>query len=411
MEAPYAYLNSLLNSNKTEFNRHADINWFEPYRLYSDIEKRDLLIENLKDSTLFNETKPFYKQISKGCSICGSGKWSCLFLTNKCNAACFYCPTAQDNDEMPATQSIDFSTPQHYADYINKFGFTGVSFSGGEPLLYFERTLAYLKAIRKTCDNTIYCWLYTNGILATQEKIKILAENGLNEIRFDIGATGYSLDKVKLAIGIIPVVSIEIPAVPHEKETLITLLPKMAELGVNNLNLHQLRLTHHNAQNFIDRGYSIIAAERPIVFESELTALEIIESAKVQNIDIGINYCSFHYKNRFQKAGYRQIITQKIFPEIILTQNGYIREYNGDTLIYKTIKFSAYKNELVGLKLELNGTCYNYSVLTLFKELIPFHLKEAIDKIVNHESHLIPNDSFLFTIWQYENIEKGLREL
>ena len=63
--------------------------------------------------------------------------------------------------------------------------------------------------------------MYTNGILADVSKFRKLAAAGLNEIRFDIGATTYGLDKVKLAKGILPNVTIEIPAVPEQRNNFV----------------------------------------------------------------------------------------------------------------------------------------------------------------------------------------------
>ncbi len=83
----------------------------------------------------------------------------------------------------------------------------------------------------------------TNGILADETKFKKPAGAGIEEIRFDIGATGFKPDKLKAAKGIVPNITVEIPAVPEEKERLKKLLPEMIASGVTNLNLHQLRLT------------------------------------------------------------------------------------------------------------------------------------------------------------------------
>lgn len=96
------------------------------------------------------------------------------------------------------------------------------------------------------------------------------------------------------------------------KEKIIELIPKMIKAGVTNLNLHQLRLTPYNAPKLLQRPYTYIPAERPIVLESELAALEIIDRAQKNSCDIGINYCSFFFKNRFQKAGYKKMLAHKL---------------------------------------------------------------------------------------------------
>lgn len=413
MEAFYNWLNSLVNKNKSEFAEWADINWLTPYNTEKPQKQREQLLEKIGNHVLFKGTKPFYNHISKGCEICGQGKWSCLFITGKCNAGCFYCPAPQLKDEAPSTQGIDFHSSLEYADYINHFKFNGVSFSGGEPLLYFDRTLEYLRKVRVLCSTDIYIWMYTNGILADKEKITQLADAGLNEIRFDIGATAFSLDKIKYARDTIPNITIEIPAIPEEKDKLIELLPQMVKAGVTNLNLHQLRLTRHNAAKLIKRGYSIINAEKPIVLESELAALEIINYAREHNIDIGINYCSFFFKYRFQKAGFRKQMALALASNTTtITQSGYLREYSGDSISYKTIKLYEQKPEHVDFKkLILPEKIYYYTeTILLNKTNLSSEYIERINQIIENEPHEIPSDPLLFKVWQLEYIENSLRD-
>lgn len=412
MEAKYKWLNSLLTNNKNEFSQFPEIKWLNPYLTDDYLNQRAVLLKGLNRSPLFKETKPYYNHISKGCQICGSGKWSCLFITNKCNANCFYCPVPQKNDELPSTQGLEFDNPADYADYINYFGFKGVSFSGGEPLLYFDRTLEFLKTLRQKCSPDLYVWMYTNGILANKSKMQVLAEESLNEIRFDIGATGFSLDKVRIAKGIIPVITIEIPSVPEEKDNIISLIPRMIEAGVTNLNLHHMRLTKHNVSKLIKREYHIISEERPLVVESEIAALEIIKAAQAAGLDIGINYCSFHYKNRFQKAGYRSVVAQKIVPDSLITENGYIREYDKNSIVYKSIKlFKKAPDSFDETSIEIEGISYSYKILNLLIENnLSVADKKMIDELLKNEPETPPVDSLLFKIWQYEYIERGLRE-
>lgn len=413
LEAIYNWLNSLINKNKSEFALWPGINWLNSFNAYEYQNKRDDLLKIIGNNVLFKGTKPYHKHISKGCEICGSGKWSCLFVTNKCNAACFYCPAPQKEDELPSTQGLDFESALDYADYLNHFQFKGVSFSGGEPLLYFNRVLDYLKTVRKLCPSDLYIWMYTNGILADTSKLKQLADAGLNEIRFDIGATGFSLDKVKLAKGIIENITIEIPAIPEEKEKLLSLLPEMIKAGVTNLNLHHLRLTQHNAEKLIKRGYTIINAEKPLVLESELAALEIVNYANEHHLDIGINYCSFHYKNRFQKSGFRSLVNKTILPESLISQNGYIREVDGDSISYKTIKLLNDSTDLKNANwTKINKKVFPYILYTVFTEgNLTTELQKSIQNLMSFEPNTPPEDPLLFKIWQHEYIESGLRDL
>ncbi|SHE45849.1 hypothetical protein SAMN05444274_101408 [Mariniphaga anaerophila] len=411
---PYTtYLNSLVNKNKDNFAGYSSIKWLNPYHETEALQKREELLKKLEDNQLFHDTKPFHHQISEGCRLCGTGTWSCLFITNKCNAGCFYCPASQLKDEIPATQSLTFEVAESYADYINLFGFKGVSFSGGEPLLFFNRTLHFLKTVRKMCSPDIYIWMYTNGILADENKFRQLADAGLNEIRFDIGATGYSLNKLQIAKGIIPHITIEIPAVPEEKERLKAMLPEMIDAGVTNLNLHQLRLTKHNAEKMLARNYTFVPAEQPVVLESELAALEIIDFARANRLKIGINYCSFFFKNRFQSAGFRRILNNTLAPRgSSVSEKGFIREYSENAVTYKTLKLSEEKPAGEFKELLLSQKKCFISEETAAKIHLPdAQTKAEATQLIQEKNPQIPEDERLFRIWQMEHIEKGLREL
>ena len=412
MNAYYYWLNSLVNANKSKFTEFS-LKWLNLYDAEDANQKRNELSKVLQNNWLFKQTKPYHHQISKGCKLCGMGTWSCLFITGKCNAGCFYCPAPQTNDEIPSTQQLDFPTPESYAEYINHFGFKGVSFSGGEPLLYFERVLNYLKTIRKKCNPDVYVWMYTNGILGDEKKYRKLAAAGLNEIRFDIGATDFRLHKVKSAQGIIENITIEIPAVPEEKEKIKNLLPEMIHAGVGNLNLHQLRLTLHNAPKLVKKNYTYIHAEQPIVLESELAALEILNYAKEKHLDIGINYCSFHFKNRFQKAGFRKQIANTLAqPEDEITENGFMREKTQNGFSYKKLVLTELQNEKNGFsELKLKNKSYSFKKETMLQKLdLTENEMQAVANLLEKQPEQIPEDPLLFKIWQMEYIEQGLRE-
>ncbi|HYQ55953.1 MAG TPA: radical SAM protein [Draconibacterium sp.] len=412
MNSYYNWLNTLVNINKTSFSEWPGLQWLNTYKAFDAQEKKDDLLKRIYN-ILFKGTKPIYKQISNGCKLCGLGQWSCLFITGKCNASCFYCPASQHEDHLPTTQNLSFETSAAYAEYVNHFGFKGVSFSGGEPLLQFERTLEYLKQVRKKCNPETYIWMYTNGILSDMKKFRKLAAAGLNEVRFDIGATAFRLDKINAIKGTIPVISIEIPAVPEELEKLKILLPEMVKAGVSNLNLHQLRLTQHNVKQLSKHNYTYINAEQPIVLESELAALELIAYAKEHSIDIGINFCSFHFKNRFQKAGFRNKIASAMANNVDkITENGYIRKYTGDTIGYDTIQIFDNKPELLLTEeIQLKHKTYfktRQSVLNPVK--IETSTKIKIDTLLEKDSGQIPDDPLLFRVWQLEYIERGIRD-
>lgn len=258
---------------------------------------------------------------------------------------------------QPETNALIFEEPETYVEYIRQFGFKGVSISGGEPLISFEKSLAFVKAVKDAFGEEVYLWLYTNGILLTKEKVEALQQAGLNEMRFDIGATEYKTDKLKLAIGKIPVVTVEIPAVPQEEELLRDKIRELKDLGLSYLNFHQMRLTPYNFNKLIEHDYTYLHGEKVTVLESELTALRLVKFTLDEGIDLPINYCSFVYKNRHQKSANRKKhAPYVVYPWEEITENGFIRNLFAKVNEVQVEKvLSEFENELREGKMNFNS--------------------------------------------------------
>lgn len=332
------YREKLINANSREYGRGYDLlRFMDEAAISAAIHERDALLDWLGRHARcgYAGTKVDCNRLSPGCQRCGEGSWSCLFINGRCNGRCFYCPTSQDDDGPPVTNGLAFSSPEEYAAYVERFGFRGVSISGGEPLLTPELTIAYLRAVRERCGSDIHLWLYTNGTLLTSELCSRLRKAGLDEIRFDLGAVRYHLKKLRLAIGVIPTVTVEIPAVPEDETLMQQKMWELAEAGVNHLNLHQLRLTPHNFPHLLERDYTFVHGEKVTVLESELTALRLVRYSIEQGIGLPVNYCSFPYKRRFQHAAARRRAARSLCSaDEQITECGYLRVLRENTLQY-----------------------------------------------------------------------------
>jgi pyruvate formate-lyase activating enzyme-like uncharacterized protein len=296
-------------ANRSEYGEsYSLLNFADPEALRKAASRRKEILGSLsgRAETGCRGSKLDMRRLSPGCRLCAEGAWSCLFINGRCNARCFYCPTEQEDTGLPTTNTFTFPTPADYVAYLERFGFRGASFSGGEPLLTPDRTLGFLTAVKRRFGGGLHTWLYTNGTRVDREILLRLRDSGLDEIRFDIGAAGYSLAAARLAVGIIPTVTIEIPAVPEEIERLKGLMAEMADDGINHLNLHQMRLTPYNLPRLAGRPYTFLHGEKVTVLESELAALELLRHSLDHGIALPVNYCSFVYKNRFQRAAARR---------------------------------------------------------------------------------------------------------
>jgi len=302
--------------------------WITPDKAARAEKERAEILDALSPLASFDcrDTKPHWLTLSPGCRSCVEGGWSCLFINNICRGGCFFCPSEQKNIDVPMTSTISFTTPHDYADYLATFPFTGVAISGGEPFLTFERSIDYITTVRERFGDSLHVWLYTSGLHVTRDRLKQMADAGIDEIRFNICATNYSCEAAKQAAGIIPVVTVEIPAVPEHTALLTEAMNRMTESGINYLNLHQIRATVFNAGKLAAHSYTFLHGQNAGVLESELAALRLLRHAAKKGFSLPVNYCSLTYRNRYQSLASRRRFASSVakpFEEI--SRAGYIR--------------------------------------------------------------------------------------
>jgi pyruvate formate-lyase activating enzyme-like uncharacterized protein len=187
-----------------------------------------------------------------------------------------------------------------------KVNIKGVSFSGGEPFLNFPEIITRLEALKQELPDTYY-WLYTNGTLVCKEHIDILADLGINEIRYNTAATGYNNKKILRIIEYsarkIENITVEIPVILKDKAILLSAIPDYASTGVKYLNVHELmkenntpshQLENENFKQFIfEDGHTT-----EISLDSKFLVNEIIRKMIDSKTEINLNFCSAINKRR-----------------------------------------------------------------------------------------------------------------
>ena len=259
-------------------------------------------------------------RLSPGCQACKDGRWDCVFITMRCNLECPFCYS-------PAARLADFNgsvfgaTPEEIADKYTQLGIQGVGLTGGEPFLQVEDLVRWLKRLQQLYPQAYY-WAYTNGLLADEATMGLLGELGLDEIRFNLAATGYDhptvMRNVAGAARRLPRVTVEIPAIPEHAHKVLDCLPHWADLGVRTLNLHELIYEAcTRAQSMTGERLEFIARDgHPVVFNPgsrELT-LAVLSRVSAQGLPLAVNDCSMQSKFR-QLRGRRRNIYAALRPE------------------------------------------------------------------------------------------------
>ena len=181
----------------------------------------------IRDTLISSSIKSNMKNLdSKGCLICQRGGWVCIYLTYLCPADCHFCAALHKN--IDTVQSDYGSSLNTIQSRLNGTDVRGTSFSGGDCFSVYDRLVDWLTRFRNPFPKAYY-WAYTSGLLVNKEKLHHLAGIGLNELRFNIAASGYDdpliLNHIESAVSILDHVAVEIPSIPQDFSRLTAVLP------------------------------------------------------------------------------------------------------------------------------------------------------------------------------------------
>lgn len=238
-------------------------------------------------------------EISRGCQLCQQGKWLCIFLTYKCNADCAFCPAPSKENHI---HSAFGNQKDEILTYLKNSGFEGISFSGGDPFLVFDRLAEWFIFFKKLLPDYYY-WVYTNGLAVDREKLVRLAKGGMDEIRFNIAASGYLSpgvwEKIEIARDLFPYVTVEIPSIKQDFDKLVEAMEILERMGVDFVNLHEYILQDDSVQSR-DGEIREFCLNKTIRLVSPVSSRQnteaILALASKKEYRLNIHHCSLLHK-------------------------------------------------------------------------------------------------------------------
>jgi len=234
-------------------------------------------------------------ELSPGCRLCKDGGWICVFLTYRCAARCPFCSAPASPPRAPWSDLGN--EPAALVARMPALGVRGVGFSGGDPLLEPELLCAWVRELRAALPSA-YLWGYTSGIPASPELMRRLRAEGLDELRFNLAATGYRDPAVWAALGaacaLFPRVTVEVPMLPADVGQVLEVLPRLAAEGVRHLVVHDLML---KAAAPDARSFALPSQELVHVHPaSAAAALRVLAAAAALGASLGASFCSVESK-------------------------------------------------------------------------------------------------------------------
>ena len=243
-------------------------------------------------------------KFSRGCRSCLTGTGlSAIRKTNKCNLECRFCynygeldcipPVGEGMWEIGGTKFKERDLDLLLSIYPKP---TGISYVYLEPFMEIEK---YYGIIRRFRDAQIHQHLYTNGTLATEETLRALGEAGLDEIRFNLGASGCAdkvIENIRIAKKYIPYVGIETPMTPEFFEAFFQKKERILSTGVDFINCAELHLNPNNVGNYAGENmYMTRLGYLSPIWSRDLT-LQFMKIADDEQWDIVVHDCSNHTK-------------------------------------------------------------------------------------------------------------------
>jgi len=212
-------------------------------------------IQSLHDRTFFVGPAD---RFPRGCRSCllGTGL-SAVRKTNRCNIQCKFCYNYGELDcQPPVGEGMwEIGGSKFYEKDLDLLLSiqkkpTGISYVYLEPFMEIEQ---YYGVIARFHREGIHQHMYTNGTLATEENLRALGAAGLDELRFNLGASGCAdsvIENIRLAKRFIPYVGIETPMTSEFWEVFQTKKQRILETGLDFINCAELHLNPNNIENY-----------------------------------------------------------------------------------------------------------------------------------------------------------------
>ncbi|MBW2987759.1 radical SAM protein [Candidatus Woesearchaeota archaeon] len=243
------------------------------------------------------------KQLCKGCKQCVKGRKLVLFVTGLCSRNCFYCPLSErkHKKDVICANEWEIQKPTDILHETKMCGSTGAGVTGGDPLVKLDRTVKFIRMLKKKFGKKFHIHLYTPLLHVNEKSMQALYKAGLDEIRFhpDFISKDYKkfwkniqyAKRYKWKIGI------EIPIIPNYEKQTIELIDYFKK-HVDFFNFNELEIAGVNISKMKKRCYKSKDGFSYAVKGSHQMALKLMRKYP----KLRIHYCTARLKDAVQLA-------------------------------------------------------------------------------------------------------------
>ncbi len=257
----------------------------------------------------------------QGCKLCVRGYKLVLFVTGICPRNCMFCPISDKKKNKDVTYANEWpiTNDQQILQEAKNCTAKGASLTGGDPLSRLDRSIKYIRLLKKEFGNNFHIHLYTSLDLVTEKTLKKLHDAGLDEIRFHPSLDSDELwNRLTLAKKFSWKVGVEIPAIPGYEKVTKELLD-FINGKVDFLNINELEISDNNFNSLDQKGFKIKNQLSYAIKGSEAMAKKLLKYAKIKNV----HYCTAKLKDRVQLQNRLKLRAKKIHkPYDFVTDEG-----------------------------------------------------------------------------------------
>lgn len=281
--------------------------------------------------------------VCDGCKFCVKGEKLVLFMGGKCSRACWYCSLSQ-NRKKTETAYANERPIKKISDIILEAKLNhskGAGITGGDPLVYFDKTLKYAKTLKREFGKKFHIHIYLPLPLVDEEKLLKLKEV-VDEVRFHPSFIAGENDKLKekefdkivIASRIFGVknTGIEVPMVPEKAREIWDFIVSLeGKIGFANLNEFELSETNFK----ITTEHYKLNEDSYTIRHSLKEGKKLVRKAEKQKLKVKVHLCTARTKDSYQFIN--RLLNYDILPYGNRTDEG--------TVVYFAIENNSKKTE------------------------------------------------------------------
>ena len=297
----------------------------------------------------------------KGCEYCVKGEKLVLFISGKCSRACWYCSLSdkRKNTEKIWANEREIITKEELIEEAVESDATSAGITGGDPLLFMDRTIEFASALKKKFGEKFHIHIYLPTKLVDEEKLERLSKV-IDEVRFhpefiiSPGSENFDEEKIKIAAKFWKKenIGIEMPMIPDFKDKIHDFILRIQE-DIGFVNLNEFESSETNL-DIVEKKYKIDDKEGYVIANSLIEGERLLNELNREHVKLKVHLCSAELKNWHQYRN--RLIRHNILPHGKRMEDGTV-EYliiDGRTekiddakKLLKNYYFDAKKNRLL----------------------------------------------------------------